>query len=172
MKLTKLADGRFCKNIEFTEDEQRNRKQPKFYFGREEVTAMIRARQLEQFWAYVSEATRGKGKAGERWRPYWGTGSIDVAHAIASGTATLAARDAIVWWWVVKEGFFPGELSLPKIVTLKAGVTPPIDLSQTLHLAMRDYATGVKQKYQTQWGGVKVRHTEFLIAHSEDMPLG
>ena len=173
MKLTKLADGRFCKNIGFTEDEQRNRKQPKFYLGREEVTAMIRARQLEQFWAYVSEVTRGKGEAAERWKPYWGNESIDVAHAIASGTPTPAARDAICWWrWVIKEGFFPGEPPSRKIGEPRVGVVPPLDLSQTLHLAMRDYITNIQQKYPTQWGGVKVRMTEFLIEHSEISPLG
>lgn len=168
MKLTRLADGRYCKNIGFTVDVQRVRRQPKFYLGRDYATAMIRAGSLEKFWASMSDLTTRNGEP-----PYWPDNSIIVAQAIASGNYTPEVQNTIWWHDARQVGAIPGVDPLPKIIAvIREQSAPAIDPSKTLHLAMRDYIASIQQTHATQWGDVKVRHTEFLIAHIGDCPLG
>jgi integrase len=80
MKLRRLSDGRFYRNIGYLVSGQ----QPKFMLGRDEAEATLRAAMLEKLWAVACELAREMGDD-----PAWDRNLLPVAKAVAQGQTAV-----------------------------------------------------------------------------------
>jgi hypothetical protein len=77
MKLGRMKDGRFFKNIGYLDSGS----QQKFYLGRDQAEATVRAKRIERVWQWGVESYR----FAEVENPTWWGFSFDLARAIAEG---------------------------------------------------------------------------------------
>ena len=191
LKLTKLKDGRFVRNLGPSGGQQ------KFYLGRDERDALLRVAQLEKLWDWRRESCRMLEET-----PAWDDVSSAVGKSIASGDRVVVLdidappelavgiiseiRDAVPQLEIrlsnqqAQQGgeeFFRAEAEkhadLAKRFTLREG-------NQTLAEAIDAYIESLKENEEykleggllTEWGQGKIRQIEFVSQHTPANQLG
>jgi hypothetical protein len=161
VKLGKLRDGRFYRNVGYLESGA----QPKFMLGRLPAEALVRAGRIEQLWKLVvadaerSEATRNPAEDSEPFRPVWFGFALEAARAIADGRSLPAFPEG--WAARLYEiGLVPTD---PNAVA-KSKV-------QTFHQAVDAYVASLATSHPTVWGGMKARLIKFITEYEPDFTL-